>query len=87
MKCNWIHGPQFYARKGDAGIVANNYFGLFEFEDSMFALQFLRSQDTFLDVGANLGHYSILVSGIHNCSSIAIEPIPSTFQQLKKILR
>jgi FkbM family methyltransferase len=84
MKFSWINDLQFYARKGDAGIVANIYFGLFEFDDSMFALHFSRKQDTFLDIGANLGHYSILLSGIHKCTSIAVEPVPDTFLQLKR---
>lgn len=81
---DWIDGLRFYARRGDAGIVGNIYFGLYEFSESMFLLHFLRERDTFLDVGANLGHYSLLASGLNGCHSIAIEPIPRSFSQLRR---
>lgn len=79
---NWIEKMKFYARKGDAGLVGNIYYGLYEFEESLFLLHFMRKNDLFLDVGANLGHYSMLVSGIKKCKSIALEPVPATFKQL-----
>ncbi|WP_300565212.1 FkbM family methyltransferase [Flavobacterium sp.] len=84
LKYEWINKLQFIARKGDAGMVGNIYFGLYEFEESIFLLHFLEKNDNFLDVGANLGHYSLLLSGVKKCNSIAIEPVPKTFSQLKK---
>lgn len=83
-KYKWIDGLHFLARKGDAGLVANIFYGLYEFNESGFLLHFLREDDIFLDVGANLGHYSLLASGIKKCQSIAIEPVPQTFDQLNK---
>lgn len=83
---NWIEGLQFVARKGDAGIVGNIYFGLFEFDESIFLLHFIEKEDLFLDVGANVGHYSLLLSGLKKCQSIAIEPVPKHYNQLKKLL-
>jgi FkbM family methyltransferase len=80
----WIGSLKFIARKGDAGIVGNIYFGLYEFTESIFLLHFLEEQDIFFDIGANLGHYSLLASGIKRCQSLAIEPVPETFNQLKK---
>lgn len=82
--CNWVGSLRFYARKGDAGIVANIYFGLYEFEDSIFLLHFVKKEDLFFDVGSNLGHYSLLLSGIKDCYSYAFEPVPDTFKQLKR---
>jgi FkbM family methyltransferase len=81
---NWIEGIKFIAQKGDAGIVANIYFGLYEFEESIFLLHFVEKEDVFLDVGANVGHYSLLMSGLKKCRSIAIEPVPKTYCKLKK---
>ncbi|TGD57165.1 FkbM family methyltransferase [Flavobacterium humi] len=81
---NWIGNLKFIARKGDAGIVGNIYFGVYEFEESLFLLHLLQKQDTFLDVGANLGHYSLLLSGTKGCRSITIEPVPKTYRQLLK---
>jgi FkbM family methyltransferase len=83
---NWIEGLQFVASKGDAGIVGNIYFGLFEFEESIFLLHFIEKEDLFLDVGANVGHYSLLLSGLKKCKSIAIEPVPKHYSQLTKLL-
>jgi FkbM family methyltransferase len=84
MTYKWIGSLKFFASKGDGGIVGNIYFGLFEFYESMFLIHFLREEDTFLDVGANIGHYSLLASGIANSKTIAIEPVPSTFKRLTK---
>lgn len=79
---SWINNLKLYVRKGDAGLVGNIYYGLYEFEESLFLLHFIEKNDLFLDIGANLGHYSLLVSGIKECKSIAIEPVPATFKQL-----
>lgn len=84
LKYKWINNLKFYARKGDAGIVGNIYYGLYEFHESMLLLHLLRPTDVFLDIGANLGHYSILTSGICSNHSIAIEPVLSTFNQLSR---
>jgi FkbM family methyltransferase len=83
-KFSWIENLKFYARKGDAGIVANVYYGLYEFNESMFLLHFLRDNDTFLDIGANIGHYSLLASGINRCKSYSVEPIPVTYSRLNE---
>lgn len=81
---NWIGNLKFIARKGDAGIVGNIYFGLYEFEESIFLLHYANEEDVFFDIGANLGHYSLIVSGVKNCISHAFEPIPETFLQLER---
>ncbi len=79
---NWIGGLKFYARKGNAGLVGNIYYGLYEFEDSLFLIHFMRKEDIFFDIGANLGHYALLLSGLKKCKTIALEPVPATFKQL-----
>ena len=81
---NWIRGLKFYAEKGDAGIVGNIYYKLMDYEDSMFLIDHLKECDLFVDIGANLGHYSLLASGICKADVIAIEPIKSTVEKLKK---
>ncbi len=48
-----------------------------------FVLHFLRNTDLFIDVGANLGAYSILASSVSGARTIAFEPVPHTFQLLK----
>ncbi|MWB94525.1 FkbM family methyltransferase [Flavobacterium sp. GA093] len=83
---NWIDGLKFYAQKGDAGIVANIYFKLFDYEDSMFLIHHLKPQDLFVDIGANVGHYSLLAASVCKANVIAFEPIPTTFSKLEKNL-
>lgn len=80
---NWINGLKFYARKGDAGIVGNIYYGLMDYEESQFLLQRLKKDDLFVDVGANVGHYTLLAAGICKANVISIEPIPDTYEKLK----
>eukprot|EP01034_Spumella_vulgaris_P002103 gene2103-2739_t len=47
-------------------------------------MHYLRPEDTFVDVGANIGVYSVLASGITGAKSLSFEPIPSTFANLKR---
>jgi FkbM family methyltransferase len=61
--------------------------GLSEFEEMGFVLHFLKKDDLFVDVGANVGCFTLLASGIKKAYTIAIEPIPKTFQQLRNNLR
>ncbi len=70
--------------KGMAGATGNLYCGLHEFEDMGFLLHFLRPEDLFVDVGANIGSYTILASGQIGSSTISFEPIPATFKRMQK---
>lgn len=80
----FLNNTKFYARKGQSGIIPNIYFGLHEVEEMSFLLHYLRDTDTFLDIGANVGAYTILASGEKKCKSIAVEPIPKSFNYLKR---
>lgn len=70
-------------KRGMTGATGNLYAGLHDFEDMSFLLHLLRKNDVFMDVGSNIGSYTILASGGIGCDSIAVEPIPSTFNNLK----
>ena len=80
----FLENTKFYAKKGLSGIIPNIYFGLHEVEEMSFLLHYLTKKDTFLDIGANVGAFTILASGEKKCRSIAVEPIPDTFHYLKK---
>jgi FkbM family methyltransferase len=69
-------------KKGMTGATQNLYCGLQEYEEMLFLLHFLRKEDIFADVGANVGSYTILASGHIGCKSFSFEPIPSTFENL-----
>lgn len=68
--------------KGLTGVTGNLYCGLIEFDDMGFLLHLLRDKDLFIDIGANVGVYTILASSEVGANTIAIEPIPSTFKNL-----
>ncbi len=78
----WFKGIYLNIEKGDTGLTGNYYLGLHEFTDMGFLIHSLKEKDTFLDVGSNLGSYSLLASGLCKCSSIAYEPVPLTFFKL-----
>ncbi len=72
---------------GMTGATGNIYCGLFEFEDMALVLHGLRPEDLFVDVGANIGVYSVLASGVADAQTLAFEPIPATYALLQRNLR
>lgn len=71
------------ARRGMTGATGNIYYGLHEFQEMAFLLHLLRPDDYFVDVGANVGSYTILASGVCGARSVSFEPDPGTFADLK----
>lgn len=69
---------------GLAGVTGNWYNGLMEMEEMSFLVHFLRPDDCFYDVGANVGAYSILASQHGRCEVHSFEPHPQTFDSLAR---
>jgi FkbM family methyltransferase len=65
----------------------NIYTGLYGFEEMGFLLHVLRTSHLFVDVGANVGAYTVLAAGAAGATCICFEPVPSTFLQLQRNLR
>jgi FkbM family methyltransferase len=80
----WIGGIKLAARHGMTGATGNVYAGLHEFADMAFTLHFLRPGDLFLDVGANIGSYTLLASGVCKAKAISFEPDPQTMALLRR---
>ncbi|UPK72764.1 FkbM family methyltransferase [Chitinophaga filiformis] len=74
-------------QKGMSGATGNLYCGLHEFHDMAFLLHLLRPGDLFVDVGANVGGYTVLASGHVEAETIAIEPAPATYAKLQANIR
>ena len=70
--------------KGMSSAELQIYTGLYDTNEMLFVMHYLRPEDTFVDVGANIGVYSVLASGITGAKSLSFEPIPSTFANLKR---
>ncbi|WP_340644588.1 FkbM family methyltransferase [Phenylobacterium sp.] len=81
---DWIEGSKLAARHGMAGATGNIYCGLHEFADMAFMLHMLRPGDLFVDVGANIGSYTVLASAVCGAETLAIEPDPGTMVSLKR---
>lgn len=79
----FVGGTSLVVERGMTGATGNYYCGLHEFEDMAFVLHALRPGDLFVDVGANIGSYSILAAST-GASVIAFEPVPATFQRLER---
>jgi len=70
-------------RKGMTGATGNIYCGLHEFQEMGWLLHTLRADDLFLDIGANVGSYTVLAASEVGAEFHAFEPIPSTFEHLR----
>lgn len=80
-------GAKLLVARGMTGATGNVYAGLHEFEDMAFVLHCLTPYDLFLDVGANIGSYTVLAATSCRADVIAIEPVPTTYQRLVDNIR
>jgi FkbM family methyltransferase len=68
---------------GRWGSEANALCGLHDYADMGFLLHLLRPGDLFCDIGANIGAYTVLASAARGARSIAYEPTPRSFGDLR----
>lgn len=73
-------------RRGMTGATQNIYCGLQEFADMAFVMHLLRPSDHFIDVGANIGSYTILAAEA-GADVSAFEPAPAAFAALQDNVR
>lgn len=79
---DWVDDTKILISRGETGLTGNLYCGLMEYEDMSFLLHHSDQSDVLYDIGANVGAYTILASGVNKMKSIALEPLPSTFDRL-----
>jgi len=80
----FVEDTQLVAKRGMTGATGNWYCGLHEVEDMGFLLHLLRPGEFFLDVGANVGSYTVIAAGAVGARAMAVEPVPSTFAHLSR---
>lgn len=85
----FVESTKLAVENGMRGATGNIYTGLHEFNDMGFLLHFLRNTEEnkdefFIDIGANIGSYTVLAAGVTKTETCSIEPIPSTYQKLQK---
>jgi FkbM family methyltransferase len=68
-------------------IQRNIYFGTYEREETEIVKRYLRSGMTFVDVGANVGYYTVLAASLVGSTGhvFAFEPSPYAFQRLSQM--
>ncbi len=69
--------------KGAAHFIAPR---LCEFEEMSFVMHFLRPGMMFMDIGANIGAFTVLAAGVAGASAKAFEPSPFTCEILSRNL-
>jgi FkbM family methyltransferase len=83
----FIEGTNLLTQTGMTGATLNWYCGLQEPTEMGFVLHALRPGDLFLDVGANIGSFTVLAGGAVRARVISVEPLPSTFKHLQTNIR
>lgn len=83
LKHKWVNNIHFFVDVNDWAFARNCYLRLNEFHQSCFAVHYLKEDDLFIDAGANLGHFTLLVGAISESSVISFEPDIDTFAKLK----
>lgn len=78
----FVNDARLLVAPGMSGATGNIYAGLHEFEDMAFVLHVLRSDDLFVDVGANVGSYTVLAGKVVGARILSFEPIDTTFRHL-----
>ena len=83
---DFVNGSKLVMSPGRTGATANLYVGLAEVDDMAFVAHMLRPGDLFVDVGANIGAYTVLAAAV-GARCLALEPSPQTFARLSENLR
>lgn len=83
----WVGGTRLVVARGMHGATGNLYVGLHEADEMAFAIHLLRTDDWFIDVGANVGSYTVLAAGVAGARVHAFEPIAATSSHLSRNLR
>ncbi|WP_295883597.1 FkbM family methyltransferase [uncultured Thiohalocapsa sp.] len=77
----YVDDLRLVVETGMHGATGNAYVGLMEFNDMAFVAHLLREDDVFLDIGANVGTYSLLAAS-RGARVIAMEPVPGSYEAL-----
>lgn len=80
----WIGPTKLAVRRHMKGASGNIYAGLHEFADMGFLIHLLRGGDAFIDVGANVGSWTVLASALCGAKTLAIEADPQTAALLRR---
>lgn len=83
----WIADHKLIVRLGETGSSESLYCGLPEFWEMAFVLHVVSEEDLFVDVGANIGLYTILACGVRGARGVCFEPVPETYEKFLQNVR
>ena len=84
---DWVNGSRFLVGLGETGLTGNLYCGLHEFADMAYVMHVTSPEDLFVDVGANMGSYTLLACAANGARGICFEPVPETYRRLMENIR
>ena len=87
MVFDYVEGTRLIGRLGVRNSSAAYWVGLIELDWTGFVLHYLRSEDVFYDVGANIGVFTILAGIVRDADCVAFEPVPETFSFLQENIK
>jgi FkbM family methyltransferase len=77
----WINGS-LIIYPGDTGLTGNLYCGLHEFADMAYLLHVTTAESLLIDIGANVGSYTVLACAVRGARGYCFEPVPLTYERL-----
>jgi FkbM family methyltransferase len=77
----FVSGTRLAARRGQYAATSAYYLGLDDWQCCGFILHYLRPDDLFVDVGANVGTYSVLAGAVAGATVIGFEPSSDSFRR------
>lgn len=83
----FVEDSRLIAAPGLTGMTLNIYFGLAEYREMGLLLHLLRPEDLFVDIGGNVGVYTVLASAVVGAESLVCEPVPASAALLATNLR
>lgn len=83
----FVNDSVLLVQRGMAGATGNWYSGLDEVHEMGFIAHVLSDGDLFIDVGANIGSYTVLAAAGCSCKAISIEPSKGTFSVLQRNIK
>jgi FkbM family methyltransferase len=83
----FVDGARLLLGRGMTGATQNLYCGLADYSEMAFLLHLLRPHELFVDVGANVGVYTILAAAAAGADVVCFEPQDAAFAALQKNIR
>lgn len=83
----FVNDSVLLVQRGMAGATGNWYSGLDEVHEMGFIAHVLSDRDLFIDIGANIGSYTVLAAAGCSCKAISIEPSMGTYSVLQRNIK